>query len=369
MLEVSVVTSSYANEESIKVVVSHVVSTHVARCILKYNNFPMWQLRYGLCRAKKIGKLLFLLLVTLVILGGLVRRLNQCGSWRSKSIYHASDPLPADLLEQFGARIPYHNEESSREPFQHRTTLITTRSCEHNYFLLILVSSAPANVERRDYIRSTWAVDKNNILKPRWKTVFLVAQTKIQDESESLEKENEAHIDLIRADYYDHYWNQTLKLLMGFEWAARYCNFSFLLKTDDDVFVNFPKLIFYLNETTTPTEKVYMGNLINSPCASRHGKWEIFKEEYSEERYPDYCSGFGFILSHDVVATFVEVFDVVPNFRIDDVYIGILAHKVGIKAVHNDGFVPSCLSNSALADTLVRHGTLKYCGDNPTTKK
>lgn len=329
----------------------------------------MWQLRYGLCRAKKIGKLLFLPFVALAILSVFIVRHNRCGSWSSKSLYHASDPLPADLLEQFGARIPYLHEESSGEPFQHRTTLITTRSCEHNYFLLILVSSAPANVERRDYIRSTWAVDKNNVFKPRWKTVFLVAQTKIQDESESLVKENEAHTDLIRADYYDHYWNQTLKLLMGFEWAARYCNFSFLLKTDDDVFVNFPKLIFYLNETTTPTENVYMGNLINTPCASRHGKWEIFKEEYSEERYPDYCSGFGFILSYDVVATFVEVFDVVPNFRIDDVYIGILAHKIGIKAVHNDGFVPSCLSNSALADTLVRHGTLKYCGDNLTTKR
>ena len=64
----------------------------------------------------------------------------------------------------------------------------------------------------------------------------------------------------------------------------------------------------------------------------------------------------------------MEVFDVVPNFRIDDVYIGILAHKTGIEAIHNDGFVPSCLSNTALADTLVRHGTLQYCGDSLNTK-
>ena len=343
-------------------------SAPVARCILKYSNFPMWMLRYGLCRGKKIRKLLFFLFVVLVAISVLIRRLNRCGSWTSKSMYQTSDRLPADLLTQLGARIPYLNEGSSQEPFQHRTTLITRRPCEQNYFLLILVSSAPANVERRDYIRCTWAVDKDNISKPRWKTVFLVAQTKIKTDSESLLKENEVHADLIRADYYDHYWNQTLKLLMGFEWAARYCNFSFLLKTDDDVFVNFPKLIFYLNETTTPTEKVYMGNMIRSPCASRHGKWEIYTEEYSEERYPDYCSGFGFILSHDVVATFVEVFDIIPNFRIDDVYIGILAHKTGIKAVHNDGFVPSCLAKTALADTLVRHGTLQYCGDNLTTK-
>ena len=163
-------------------------STHVARYLfLKYNNFSMWQLCHGLCRGKKIRKALFYLFVALAIVG-VVRRLNRCGSWTSKSIYRTSNHLPADLLQQLRARIPYLNEESSREPFQHRTTLITTRTCEHHHFLLILVSSAPANVERRDYIRSTWAVDKNNTLKPRWKTVFLVAQTQIQNESKLLER-------------------------------------------------------------------------------------------------------------------------------------------------------------------------------------
>ena len=142
-------------------------STHVAGyLLLKYNNFPMWQLCHGLCRGKKIRKTLFFLFVTLAIVG-VVRRLNRCGSWTSKSIYHTSNHLPADLLQQLRARIPYLNEESSREPFQHRTTLITTRTCKNYHFLLILVSSAPANVERRDYIRSTWAVDKNRELKHR----------------------------------------------------------------------------------------------------------------------------------------------------------------------------------------------------------
>lgn len=280
-------------------------------------------------------------------------------------MYHSNE-LPANLLTRLklSEAIPYVNEESLREPFRHRTALITTTACEQYYFLLILVSSAPYNFKRRDYIRHTWAIDY--AIKPRWKTAFLVAQTRIQNDSNLLLTENEVHADLIRADYYDHYWNQSLKLLMGFEWAARYCNFSFLLKVDDDVFVNFPKLIFFLNDSAIPNEKLYMGNAIRSPCASRHGKWQIYKEEYTEERYPDYCSGFGFILSHDVVALFVEVYDLVPNFRIDDVYVGMLAHKTGIKAVHNDEFVSSCESHTPIANTLVRHGSLQYCGDNVT---
>ena len=39
---------------------------------------------------------------------------------------------------------------------------------------------------------------------------------------------------MIRADYYEHYWNQSLKIQIAFEWAARYCNISYFLKADDD---------------------------------------------------------------------------------------------------------------------------------------
>ena len=110
---------------------------------------------------------------------------------------------------------------STREAeLQHKTNLLTTEVCVQHYFLLILVCSAPPNVERRRDIRQTWAVD--NALKPRWKTAFLVAQSRVQEQSDLLLEEENAFEDLIRADYYDHYWNQTLKIQMGFEWAARY---------------------------------------------------------------------------------------------------------------------------------------------------
>lgn len=80
--------------------------------------------------------------------------------------------------------------------------------------------------------------------------------------------------------------------------------------------------------------------------------------------YFDYCFGFGFILLYDVVVMFVEVFDVVLNFRIDDVYIGIFVYKIGIKVMYNDGFVFLCLLNIVFVDMLVRYGILEYCGDS-----
>ena len=227
--------------------------------------------------------------------------------------------------------------ENVPKTFGHKTTLITKTTCPQHYFLLILVSSAPANVQRRKDIRRTWAVDTAII--PRWKTVFLVAQSRLENETDSLLRENKNYGDLVRGDYYDHYWNQTLKIQMGFEWAIRYCNFSFLLKMDDDTFVHTKRLIEVLNGHYRSQQKVYMGRCWLKPLVkrSRNNKWHISFQEYNITTYPNFCSGFGFVLTPDSVELFVGLFDVVPFFRFDDVYVGMLAERAGVKTA---GFRP-----------------------------
>ena len=247
----------------------------------------------------------------------------------------------------------------------HITTLTTMTNCSKPYFLLILVSSAPSNIERRKGIRQTWGVD--NAIKPRWKTVFLVAQSPVQSESDLLQRESKIFGDLVRADYHDDYWNQTLKIQMGFEWAAKHCNFSFLLKIDDDVFVNLRTLLSNLSKPSMPREKLYMGLLwVKLPVRRYKGdKWEVTKKEYEPDFYPDYCPGFGFVLSADVVHLFVDLFDVVEPFRIDDVYVGMLAKWAGVNGTNNGAFiekpsppqVPCTLDNR----TMVWHGITGDC--------
>ncbi|XP_078361163.1 beta-1,3-galactosyltransferase 1-like [Oculina patagonica] len=186
----------------------------------------------------------------------------------------------------------------------------------------------------------------------------------MKNESNSLLKEDKVHGDLVRADYFDNYRNQTLKIQMGFEWATRYCKFSFLLKADDDVFVNSAQLLSFLSDpTTTPKQKLYMGIHRKRPLVQRRGKWKVTKEEYSDSVYPPFCPGFGFVLSHDVAITFVKAFDFVPYYRMDDVYVGMLAKQSGIKITHNAGFEmdapKQCMPNEG---TLVRHGFYKRDG-------
>ena len=165
---------------------------------------------------------------------------------------------------------------------KHRTFLTTRRSCMQHYDLLMIISSAPGNFQRRNLIRKTWAFER--AFRPRWTTVFLVGQTRDEAVSVTLLKEDKAHKDLVRASYYDHYWNQTRKIQMGFEWAVTYCNFSFLLKLDDDVFVHIPRVLSFLSAPNTPKKKLYAGNHYTNNVPFRGGKWKVTYEEYDKTR-------------------------------------------------------------------------------------
>ena len=272
----------------------------------------------------------------------------------------------ADLTSsRFGRkRSARHNDcKSWRTTSQHKTTLITKTVCAQQYFLLLLVSSSPENFDRRDLIRQTWGAYDN--FSSNWKTFFLLGKTRNQAQSDLIITESNKYGDLIHGNYYEHYWNQTLKIQMAFEWAARYCSFAFLLKTDDDVFVNTRRLIDVLRLESTPKKGLYMGKVNHNPVVQRgKGKWRVSYLEYSGKHYPDFCSGGGFVMSHDVIECLVPLFDVIEPYRIDDVYVGMLANKTGVTPVDHGGFVmphrdyDEC---NVVPNTLVQHQALGDC--------
>ena len=223
-----------------------------------------------------------------------------------------------------------------KESLQHKTTLITKTPCARNHFLLILVSSAPANQGRRNHIRQTWGTDNN--VSPMWKTYFLIAQTENQTHSDFVHNEDKVYGDIIRADYYENYWKQSFKVMMAFEWASRYCNFSYLLKTDDDILVNIEDFIQFLQKKSTPKKELFLGKLHHNPTVLRKGKWNVSYEEYNHTHYPDFCSGAGFVMTYDVIECIVPLFDVIKPYRMDDVYVGMLAHASGVIAEDHVGF-------------------------------
>ena len=218
----------------------------------------------------------------------------------------------------------------------HRTRLLSTAICPNSLFLLILVSTNVGNFDRRHLIRKTWGADFS--IKSKWKSVFLLGKNDNHDEMSKVKKESEIYGDMVQAEYHEHFWNMSYKVAMGFEWSVKYCTFNYLLKSDDDVFVNTFGLMDFLSKYTTPKKKFYTGNIMVGSVVLRNGRYGVAPEEYNETFYKPYCSGGGYILSRDVVEKFLSYFDVLKPLKIDDAYIGILANRAGVKVTHNKEF-------------------------------
>ena len=226
-----------------------------------------------------------------------------------------------------------------QEDPNHRTYLTSRTRCKEKVFLLILVFTAPGNLDQRTIIRKTWATDPS--VNVRWRSVFLLGHVAGNDIlNRNLEAEGMVYGDMIRGSYNEHYLNLTFKTQMGLEWAAKYCaDFQFLLKADDDVFINPYALIDHLRIPNTPKTNLYTGSCRFGDGVLRAGKNGVTWEEYNKTRYPPFCSGPAYVLSSDVVYKLVEMLDVKKPFKNEDVYIGMLVEKIGgVRVMVHRGF-------------------------------
>ena len=145
-------------------------------------------------------------------------------------------------------------------------------NCCTPVFLVIVVLSAPSNLERRSAIRSSWAsmlpnryADIQNLGEQLYsgtnlvKTVFLVGRAKKAALRSSVETESNYYGDMvIGSSIVDSYDNLTLKTKLGLAWAYVKCKFEYLMKTDDDSFVNTKGLVKWL--WNSPKKGLYTGN-------------------------------------------------------------------------------------------------------------
>uniref|UniRef100_A0A2H8TWB9 UDP-GlcNAc:betaGal beta-1,3-N-acetylglucosaminyltransferase 5 n=1 Tax=Melanaphis sacchari TaxID=742174 RepID=A0A2H8TWB9_9HEMI len=84
--------------------------------------------------------------------------------------------------------------------------------------------------------------------------------------------------DLIQCQSRDTYTNLTLKSIAALEWTRQYCPWArYLLKTDDDMFIDVRRLLRFINkvEAETVTESSVSG-LHPRPLESMHDPYELF---------------------------------------------------------------------------------------------
>lgn len=249
-----------------------------------------------------------------------------------KSIWHT------DILNDFFAEEP--------ECHHHQIQKSNRRS---NPYLLILIASAITNFDRRMAIRATWGeqiingtLDDQHKTPESYKCIFLVGQPPTDILDFLIEEEADRYGDMLRGNYLDSYRNLTLKVLHGLNFASQSCRPKYVLKTDDDCFVNVPLILHFLKRHNTVSETLYVGKIVNSDrrnvIRNSQNKWYVSPQLYPKEFYPPYPSGHGYIISGHLLRPMMDAASKILPFPNEDAFIGVVMNAIGIHPVHTDRF-------------------------------
>jgi len=288
----------------------------------------------------------------------LMRRHDESASGKSKSgkrvklMHRPYDMLSGDtVLEFMKDKMVKWNIEKLENSFSEKP------ECHKETKTMVLITSAPNNSEKRRSIRETWCRPSNfNLVDHPWQCVFLLGQTLEKSSQLIIENEISHHHDILQGSYVDSYRNLTIKIMHGLRWSSTDCPTDYVLKTDDDVYVN-TQLLHSLILSNTPRENVYIGSVVDSRerlqvIRNQLNKWAVTYEEYPLSYYPPYAVGMGYILSMDVVKNMVNISGYVVPFANEDAYIGVLAYRLGLEPTTTGRFV---LTGSGLRTCNMRY--------------
>ncbi|AWP15033.1 putative UDP-GlcNAc:betaGal beta-1-3-N-acetylglucosaminyltransferase 2-like [Scophthalmus maximus] len=228
--------------------------------------------------------------------------------------------------------------------------------------LLMAVKSQVGNFENRQAIRETWGRSglvkgESNKRGGSVRTVFLLGR---QDSSTGphpdlknlLDLESQKYGDILQWDFRDTFFNLTLKDLLFWHWLRQHCPTAvFVFKGDDDVFVRTGALLDYLHKqweehnqwrvyTNDTAMDLFVGDVINNAMPNREPSTKYYiPERFYKGGYPPYAGGGGVVYSGSLALRLKEVSKKVRMFPIDDVYLGMCLHRLGLSPVHHPGFL------------------------------
>lgn len=212
--------------------------------------------------------------------------------------------------------------------------------CHSDVMLMIIVPSAPHQFERRKAIRNTWGTLKKLRRPVNHQTVFIIGYSGSSLDDPQLAAESQKHNDILFGDFVDSDGNVSLKVQYGLHWAWTQCKPEYLLKTDDDCFVNVQLVTSYLKENHRVPNSLYVGRLSQAldVVRSANSKKFVSRSAFKNELYPPYAVGKGYLLSGDVLERMVSTAPYVPLIPLEDAYIGLLAHRNGIEPIDSGRF-------------------------------
>lgn len=293
--------------------------------------------------------------------------------------FHRLGELFGPIINPAKARLTekafYSRRSSKVNPYLYDIVLKPNETCDNDTFVVILIHTHHFNTMQRTAIRHTWgsvaSLHPENAtwprvppLKRRLRLFFVLGVHNISGLNQLVRKEASRFDDVVQGNFMDSYENMTLKSLLGLKFVSEYCRpAKYLLKSDDDMFVNLPYLVDIL--ARTPHRRSIMGPLNIGSQVMRNGKWKLTYDQFPFAHFPPYESGAAYVITADVVKELYDTAEYVPHIFIDDVYItGILGRILDISHVRQAGFAHWSSAVPGVCD-FVRNRVITGTGMTP----
>lgn len=300
-------------------------------------------------------------------------RQSFLASWLSKKIYdksknmneespvvelypdHAKEWFARKPVKRYVSKIPHPN---LTEPIIANTFICNSSEVD----ILIYFHSLWSHFEHRRVLRESWA-NKNVFSDIRVRTIFILGKPPKKEDQLKINNENLHTQDIVQGNFDDTQRNLSLKSIQAMQWINDNCiQAKYIVKADDDMFVNIFALTEYLLPQIYRKEKAIMCSLKENRTSvivrKPESKWYV--PEYifkGESHYPTFCSGYTVLFSSDLVPELYKFSFNAPYFSVDDAYLfGMVLGQA--KNVHYEDI-------TNLLSLNLKAGLEEYSGSGP----
>lgn len=220
-----------------------------------------------------------------------------------------------------------------------------------SFSLLVLVISSPGNTAIRNVIRNTWlSVSQKN---HNFKALFVLGSKNLNSKAEyEISQEKSLYDDVLLLPLLDSYSTLTNKVLKSFEFSHKNYRFDYLLKCDDDTFVDVEKVIEELKQKSDPN--LYWGFFDGRAPVQTKGKWAEPGYKLCD-RYIPYALGGGYVLGKKLVDFMATNAHQLQLYMSEDASVGTWLAGTTANRVHDPRFDTEWKSRGCSNKYLVTH--------------
>ncbi|KAI9562638.1 hypothetical protein GHT06_010092 [Daphnia sinensis] len=210
--------------------------------------------------------------------------------------------------------------------------------------LFVAVISAANYFEKRHMIRQTW-LRQLRAQSDSGSSVhlvgfgFVVGRTHDRDLQLKIESESSTYGDILQIDMVDVYNNLTLKVVGLLNFVSDHCSrIEFVLKVDDDVYVNARNLVSVVKNLDPAESSVY--GTATPTKVPREGKFALSRDVWPWSHFPFYFMGAAVLIPAHTIEPLLAASQTTPYFLFEDVYvIGLCTSKAGIRVRVSESFL------------------------------